>query len=152
MPAGEYRPPMSIFRLLVCGTATVALGVGAYGMAHAAPHAAAHARSQTTDGEVSTTHAQEHERARALPRLRGTVDGDRNITINKGTVTSGRYRLIVDDQTSRHNWHMSKGSFSRKSTVSGTGIKRWRVTLNSGTYRIVCDVHPRTMRTSLTVS
>jgi hypothetical protein len=91
--------------------------------------------------------------SRALPRLRGAVGPGLTISISKNRVAKGRYRVVVRDQSTAHNWHLSgPGGVDRKTSVSGTGKWVWKVRLRRGTYTIVCDVHPDTMRTSLRVT
>lgn len=91
--------------------------------------------------------------ATALPRIKGYVGSDGTITINKRTVVKGRYRIVVNDDTTAHNWHISgPGDVDRKTTVAGAGTWSWRVRLRRGTYGIVCDPHASWMNTSLKVT
>jgi plastocyanin len=62
-----------------------------------------------------------------------------------------RYKLVVRDRSSRHNWHIRGPGVDRKTRVAFTGRKVWRVRLRVGTYRIVCDPHSSTMRTRIVV-
>jgi hypothetical protein len=87
-----------------------------------------------------------------LPTLKGKVTDGQVISISQDTASAGRYRVVVDDQTTNHNWHIRGRGVDKSTSVMSTGRTVWRVRLRVDTYVIHCDVHPRTMRTSLTVS
>lgn len=89
---------------------------------------------------------------RALPRLRGKVDADRNLTLSRTNVASGRYRIVVRDSTRRHNWHIFGDGVDKATKVRGTGRWVWRVRLRDGRYTVVCDPHADTMRFRVNVS
>ena len=122
--------------------ASLVLGVGLMGMSNAAAHP-----STQHMGDMTTMAARGR-----LPTLKGTVTDAPAITISKDAVPAGRYRIVVDDQTVHHNWHIRGRGVDKKTSVSGTGRTVWRVRLRADTYVIHCDVHPRTMRISLTVT
>ena len=90
-------------------------------------------------------------RSRGLPRLRGTVGPGNTITVSRHRVPPGRYRLVVIDESSAHNWHIQGRRVDRATSVVGTGRSVWRVRLRVGRYPIVCDVHATTMRTRVRV-
>ena len=93
------------------------------------------------------------EASRALPRVRGQVGPGMTISVNPSRVVKGRYRVVVQDESTAHNWHISgPGGVNRKTSVSGTGKWVWKVRLRPGTYTIVCDPHAATMKTSLRVT
>jgi len=87
-----------------------------------------------------------------LPKLTGKVTGAQVISISATSVSAGRYRLVVNDSTPDHNWHIQGLGVDLKTSVSGTGRTKWKVRLRVDTYHIQCDVHPATMRTSITVT
>lgn len=87
-----------------------------------------------------------------LPRLTGKVDADRNLTISSDPVPSGRYRLIVRDTTTGHNWHITGEGVDRATSVNETGRWAWTVRLRDGNYVVKCDRHPTTMRFTLNVT
>jgi len=91
-------------------------------------------------------------RAGALPRLKGEVGPGRTITISRDRVPAGRYRLVVRDLSSEHNWHINGTGVNKRTTVLATGRWVWRVRLRAGSYTILCDPHPTSMRTSLRVT
>jgi plastocyanin len=63
-----------------------------------------------------------------------------------------RYKLVVRDRSSMHNWHIRGPGVDRKTRVPFTGRKVWRVRLRAGTYRIACDPHSSMMHTRIVVS
>ena len=140
---------------LISVAATVALAVGTWGMAHAKP---AHDHLHAVDPLGSPTkvitkadlaQARAHH---ALPKLRGSVTSQANITISSNPVPAGKYRLIVNDSTSGHNWHLFGQGITRKTSVGGTGISKFKVTLKQGSYTVHCDRHPTTMTFTLQVT
>lgn len=88
----------------------------------------------------------------SLPRIRGKVTSAPQLTVSKTSVPAGRYKFVVRDETSSHNWHITGPSVDKKTTVSGTGRVVWRLRLAQGTFEIVCDIHPGTMHKTLTVN
>ncbi len=91
-------------------------------------------------------------RDQALPRLRGTVGPGYTITISRNRVPAGRYRVVVTDSSSAHNWRIRGTGVNEHTSVSATGRWGWRVRLRAGAYSILCDPHPSTMRTTLRVT
>jgi plastocyanin len=103
--------------------ATVALAVG--GVAQAAPAAKTIAR---------------------------TVGPGFTITVAKKSVKAGKYTFVIQDKSSAHNWHITGPGVNKSTTVSFVGTKRITVTLKKGTYKIVCDPHASSMKTTLKVT
>lgn len=122
--------------------------LAALAVASQVPTAEAAAFPASTD----TRTASEFAKAPALPRLKGYVGSDGTITINRRTVVEGRYRIVVTDDTSAHNWHIAGPGVDRTTTVTGIGTWSWTVRLRRGTYAIVCDPHASWMHTSLRVT
>jgi plastocyanin len=58
----------------------------------------------------------------------------------------GRYRIVVRDRSSMHNFHLRGPGLNKKTTVGFRGTRTWTVTLRRGTYRYVCDPHAARMR------
>jgi hypothetical protein len=79
------------------------------------------------------------------------VGPDFDIWMNKDSVPAGRYKLIVRDRGTIHNFHFFGPGVGRKTSVVGTGRWVWRVTLSSGTYIAACIPHG-SMSTGLTVT
>jgi hypothetical protein len=88
----------------------------------------------------------------------GTVGPTATITLKRanGTTlkhtTPGRHRFAISDKSSGHNFHLRGPGVSRKTGVDFVGSRTWTVTLEVGTYRFRCDVHPTTMHGSFNVS
>jgi len=134
--------------------ASVAVGgvfvVGLMGMTgasggHSAPVEHEHGILGATDKGITKAKGD-------LPRLTGKVDADRNLTISSDPVPSGRYRLIIRDTTSRHNWHIFGNGVDRETSIAGTGRSAWTVRLRDGNYRVQCDAHSGTMWFTLNVT
>jgi plastocyanin len=64
----------------------------------------------------------------------------------------GRRRFHITDQAFSHNFHLLGPGVSKKTGIDFIGTRTWRLTLQVGTYKFRCDVHPKTMRGSFTVS
>ena len=88
----------------------------------------------------------------ALPKLRGVVGPGYDITIRPKNVPAGTYRLVVDDRSDDHNFHITGDGVDKKTGVDEVATKTWRITVTEGVYRIVCDPHAGIMRTKLTVT
>ena len=86
----------------------------------------------------------------SLPIIRGVVGPDFVISINQDTVPAGRYKLIVRDRGTIHNFHFFGPGVDRRTRVAGTGKWVWRVELSRGTYTAACVPHG-SMSTKLTV-
>jgi hypothetical protein len=92
------------------------------------------------------------DRGGELPIIRGKVGPGFTITVSRQHAPPGRYRLIVRDLSSMHNWHVRGPGVDRSTGVPFTGRREWTVRLQVGTYRIVCDPHSSSMRTQLHVT
>ena len=119
----------------VAGVAAATLGVGI---------SPATATVDTVDTSAGT-------RPESLPRLRGTVGPGFDIWINKDSVPAGRYKLVVHDRGTIHNFHFFGPGVDHETSVPGTGRKVWRVTLVAGTYVGACVPHG-SMATALEVT
>jgi len=57
-----------------------------------------------------------------------------------------RYRLVVDDRSSIHDFHVTGPGLDRVITTIGfTGTKSFVFTARTGAYRYVCDPHSAVM-------
>jgi plastocyanin len=62
---------------------------------------------------------------------------------------AGRYRIVVRDRSTMHNFHLSGRGVNKRTTVRFRGTVTWTVIFRKGrTYRFVCDPHSRRMRGS----
>lgn len=64
----------------------------------------------------------------------------------------GRYRIVVRDRSSMHNFHLRGPRMNKRTTVGFRGTTTWTVTLRRGLYRFVCDPHAARMRGSFRVT
>src|SRR5918992_967269 len=67
-------------------------------------------------------------------------------------VRRGRYRIVVRDRSSMHNFHLRGRGVNKRTTVGFRGSTTWALTLRPGIYRFVCDPHARRMRGSFRVT
>ena len=88
----------------------------------------------------------------AIKTLKGLVGPGFDISISDDTVSAGRYKLVVNDKGTIHNWHITGAGVDKATSVPGTGKSVFKVKLKPGTYTIVCDAHPGTMMITLTVT
>ena len=67
-------------------------------------------------------------------------------------LTAGSYTLVVNDQSSAHNFHLSgPGGVDVATDVGGEGEESFAVELQAGEYTFLCDPHASQMRGSFTV-
>ena len=88
--------------------------------------------------------------AAATPTFNGTVGPGFTISMSKKPTKAGKIKLVVDDKSSIHNFHLSGPGVNVKTSVSSTGKKTFTITLKKGTYKFICDPHPF-MKGSFTV-
>jgi hypothetical protein len=129
--------------LVVSVTAAGALIVGSIGMAAAQVPSAHAAHAHGVVGEDASL--APNRLAGALPKLVGKVNAARDITLSDTTLAVGRYKIVVRDTTTAHNWHLFGNGDSRSTSVPGTGRSVFRIRLTAGTYTVHCDQHPTTM-------
>ena len=84
--------------------------------------------------------------------LNGSVGPGFDISLD-GTdgLTAGSYTLVVDDQSSAHNFHLTGPGVDVATDVGGEGEESFEIELESGEYTYVCDPHASQMRGSFTV-
>jgi plastocyanin len=67
-------------------------------------------------------------------------------------ITAGDYTIVVNDQSSAHNFHLTgPGGVDVSTSVSEEGEKSFDVTLVAGEYKFQCDPHASSMNGSFTV-
>lgn len=74
--------------------------------------------------------------------------GGRNVT----SLKRGTYRIVVNDNSRIHNFHLTGPGLNMMTTVRQIGRKTWNVTLKRGTYNFVCDPHASAMKGSFRVT
>ena len=92
-------------------------------------------------------------RGRRGTTLNGSVGPGFEISLD-GTdgLTAGDYTIVVNDQSSAHNFHLTgPGGVDVATDVSGEGEETFDVTLEAGEYTFVCDPHASQMKGSFTV-
>ena len=85
--------------------------------------------------------------------LNGSVGPGFDISLD-GTdgITAGDYTVVVNDQSSAHNFHLTgPGGVDVSTEVSEEGEKTFDVTLVPGEYKFQCDPHASQMNGSFTV-
>ena len=102
---------------------------------------------------VATTEASTGETGGGGSTLNGSVGPGFEISLD-GTdgLTAGDYTIVVDDQSSAHNFHLTgPGGVDVATDVSEEGEESFDVTLEAGEYTFVCDPHASQMKGSFTV-
>jgi plastocyanin len=89
--------------------------------------------------------------------LTATVGPGRTISLRSGTsgvsrLKAGRYRIVVRDRSSFHNFHLRGPGVNKRTAVRFKGTVTWTVTLRRGRYRFVCDPHAAVMKGSFRVT
>jgi plastocyanin len=93
----------------------------------------------------------------ATPKLVANVSDPLHISLKQGTKTvttlkAGTYVIVVQDQASDHNFHLTGPGLNKTTSIGGKGTFTWKVKLTKGTYKYVCDPHASIMKGSFTVS
>ena len=89
--------------------------------------------------------------------LAGTVGPGFTIGVTSGGTSAtklepGRYRLVVSDRSSFHDFHLTGPGLNKVLTsVPYSGTKTALLTLKRGVYRFVCDPHAGVMHGSFRV-
>ena len=133
------RPLTFALLLLVLGVALAGCG-GDDDESAGTTAAATTAGAETSGGSGGTT-------------LDGTVGPGFDIGLD-GTdgITAGDYTLVVDDQSSAHNFHLTgPGGVDVSTDVSTEGEESFDITLVPGEYTFQCDPHASSMNGTFTV-
>lgn len=85
--------------------------------------------------------------------LAGTVGPGFEISLTQdgqpvSTLPAGTYRIVVDDQSPVHDFHLTGPGVDEATDVAGKGVSKWTVKLVPGEYTFVCDPHASSMRGS----
>jgi plastocyanin len=85
--------------------------------------------------------------------LNGSVGPGFDISLDDTDgLTAGSYTLVVNDQSSAHNFHLTgPGGVDVSTSVEETGEKSFDIELQAGEYKFVCDPHASQMNGSFTV-
>ena len=93
----------------------------------------------------------------AVPTLKATDGPGFTISLKKGTtkvtkLKAGRYKIVINDLSNIHNFHLTGPGVNKKTGVGPKGTTTWTVTLKKGTYKYVCDPHAAIMKGSFKVT
>ena len=108
--------------------------------------------NESSDTTAATTEASATGGGNATT-LNGSVGPGCDISLD-GTdgITAGDYTLVVNDQSTAHNFHLTgPGGVDVSTEVSEEGEKSFDVTLVPGEYKFQCDPHASQMNGSFTV-
>ena len=86
----------------------------------------------------------------ATPVFKGTVGPGFTIKMTTKPTKAGKIKLVINDRSSVHNFHLTGPGVNVKTSVSAIGTKTFTITLKKGTYKFICDPHPF-MKGSFTV-
>jgi plastocyanin len=108
--------------------------------------------NEATATTEATTETTESSGSGGGTTLNGSVGPGFDISL-EGTdgLTAGSYTLVVNDQSSSHNFHLTGPGVDVSTDVSETGEKSFDIELQAGEYTFVCDPHASQMNGSFTV-
>ena len=86
-----------------------------------------------------------------LPTLTGVVGPGYTIKMSAKRVEAGTYLVTVKDLSAFHNFHLTGPGVNKWTSVSKHGTTTWKLRLEKGTYRYVCDAHATSMKGKLEV-
>jgi hypothetical protein len=120
--------------LVLCGLAVAGCG----GDDNEASTTTAAATTETGSGDATT--------------LNGSVGPGFDIGLD-GTdgLTAGSYKLVVNDQSTAHNFHLTGPGVDVSTEVGAEGEKSFDIELQAGEYTFQCDPHASQMNGSFTV-
>jgi plastocyanin len=107
---------------------------------------------EATATTEATTETTESSGSGGGTTLNGSVGPGFDISL-EGTdgLTPGSYTLVVNDQSSSHNFHLTCPGVDVSTDVSETGEKSFDIELQAGEYKFVCDPHASQMNGSFRV-
>jgi len=78
--------------------------------------------------------------------LVGEVGPGFSIEVNRGgkdleTIKAGTYRILIEDKSSSHDFHLIGKGLNKSTTVAFVGKQTWRVTFKPGKVTYQCDPH-----------
>ena len=104
------------------------------------------------DEGSATTEATTEATGSSGTTLNGSVGPGFEISLD-GTdgLTPGSYTLVVDDQSSAHNFHLTGPGVDVSTEVGEEEEESFEIELQAGEYTYVCDPHASQMNGSFTV-
>jgi plastocyanin len=77
----------------------------------------------------------------ATPTFKGNVGPGFTIKMVSKPTKAGKVKLVIDDKSDIHNFHLTGPGVNVQTSVPAEGSKTFVVTLKKGTYKFVCDPH-----------
>ena len=77
----------------------------------------------------------------ATPVFKGTVGPGFTIKMTTKPTKAGKIKLVINDRSNAHNFHLTGPGVNVKTSVAAVGTKTFTITLKKGTYKFVCDPH-----------
>ena len=77
----------------------------------------------------------------ATPVFKGNDGPGFTIKMVTKPTKAGKIKLVINDRSSVHNFHLKGPGVDVKTSVSAIGTKTFTITLKKGTYKFVCDPH-----------
>lgn len=101
------------------------------------PALAAAALSVSAAATAGTTHSR---------GFQGEVGPGFKIEVERGgkdlkTIKAGVYRIVIEDKSSSHNFHLIGKGLNKSTSLSFVGKKVWRIRLRPGRVTYQCDPH-----------
>jgi plastocyanin len=105
------------------------------------------------DDATATTTAETEASEPGGTTLTGSVGPGFDISVEGADgLAPGSYTLVVDDQASAHNFHLTgPGGIDVATDVGAEGEESFELELVAGEYTFVCDPHASQMRGTFTV-
>jgi Copper binding proteins, plastocyanin/azurin family len=105
-----------------------------------------------TTTEAATEATTEASGSGGGTTLNGSVGPGFDISLD-GTdgLTPGSYKLVVNDQSDQHNFHLTGPGVDVSTEVGQTEEESFDIELQAGEYKFVCDPHASQMNGSFTV-
>ena len=102
---------------------------------------------QTMNGHLLSTNrpAQSPPPPPPAPKaktLRAGVTAGGTAHVGSRSLRAGRYRVVVNDASRRHNFHLVGPGVNRRTTAAFRGTATWTVRLKRGAYRFGSDPEP----------
>ena len=101
--------------------------------------------------EEGTDLDEEGDSTAEVNTLTGSVGPGFYIQMAETEVAPGSYTLIVDDQATDHNFHLSGPGVDVSTGVAAMAHAEFPLELEAGTYTFVCDPHSSSMKGTLEV-
>lgn len=78
----------------------------------------------------------------ATPTFKANVGPGFTIEMVPKPIRAGKIRLVIDDESAIHTFHLTGEGVNVKTSVAAVESKTFAVTLKNGTYTFICYPHP----------